>query len=101
MPYFFTPPTYTLKNVNAGPLLSRFQTTYAVSIVKRGSSFESVTHPDLTIFADPTVNIVYQGGHRYLVSDVEAGLLTSAGFAAGLSPLTGGYSDIYVDVFGD
>lgn len=76
--YSFTPPTYTLKNVNAGPLLSRFTTTFGYSVVKRGTAYESVTTPDLGTFSD--ADFVYQGGHKYDISDAEAALLIAAGY---------------------
>jgi hypothetical protein len=48
--------------------------------VKRGSTYESVTHPDQTIFQDPAVDVVYQGGHNYPITDAEAVLLLAAGY---------------------
>lgn len=84
MAYSFTPPTYTLRNVNAGPLLSMYQTTYAYSVVKRGSTYESVISPDQEVFA--AADFVYQGGHKYLISDAEAALLISAGYSPVLEP---------------
>ena len=92
MAYSFTPPTYTLKNVNAGPLLSRFTTTYAYSVVKRGSVYESVTTPALELFTE--ADFVYQGGHKYFISDGEAALLIAAGYAVTVH----GYTDIYTDL---
>ena len=50
MAYTFTPPTYMLKNVNAGPLLSRFKTVYAYSVVKRGAGYESGASPGLAVW---------------------------------------------------
>ena len=76
--YSFTPPTYTLKNVNAGPLLSRFKTVYAYSVVKRGAAYESVTSPALDVWDE--ADVVYQGGHVYPITDEEAALLTAAGY---------------------
>lgn len=90
--YSFTPPTYTLKNVNAGPLLSRFTTTFAYSVVKTGSTYESVTHPALEVFS--TADFVYQGGHQYTITDAEAALLIAAGYAVTVH----GYTDIYTDL---
>ena len=84
MAYSFTPPTYTLRNVNAGPLLSMYNTTYAYSVVKRGSTYESVISPDQEVFA--TADFVYQGGHKYLISDAEAALLIAAGYSPVLEP---------------
>lgn len=78
MAYTFTPPTYMLKNVNAGPLLSRFQTVYAFSVVKRGAAYESVTSPALDVWDD--ADFVYQGGHVYPITDEEAALLIAAGY---------------------
>lgn len=92
MAYTFTPPTYMLKNVNAGPLLSRFQTTFAYSVVKTGSTYESVTHPALEVFS--TADFVYQGGHNYSITDGEAALLIAAGYAV----TAHGYTDIYTDL---
>lgn len=77
---FFTPPTYTLKNVNAGPLLSRFTTTYAYSVVKRGATYENTISPSIEMFADPAIDVIYQGGHKYPISSAEAALLQAAGY---------------------
>lgn len=81
MPYTFTPPTYTLKPVNAGPLLSRYQFPQAYSVIKRGATYEQVITPSIEQFADPTVDLIYQGGHIYEVSDDEAALLIAAGYS--------------------
>lgn len=81
---YFTPPTYTLKNVNAGPLLSRFTTTYAYSVVKRGSTYESVVSPSIDMFSDPSIDVIYQGGHKHPVSSAEAALLNAAGYTTTL-----------------
>lgn len=80
MPYTFTPPGYELKPVHAGPLLSRFRFPYAYSVVKRGASYESVVTPGIDLFDDPTVDLIYQGGHLYPISDDEAALLIAAGY---------------------
>ena len=92
MAYTFTPPTYTLKNVNAGPLLSRFKTVYAYSVVKRGAAYESVTSPALDVWDE--ADVVYQGGHNYSITDGEAALLIAAGYAVTVH----GYTDIYTDL---
>jgi len=81
---YFTPPTYTLKNVNAGPLLSRFQTTYAYSVVKRGATYENVISPDISMFSDPSIDTIYQGGHKYPITSAEAALLNAAGYTTTL-----------------
>lgn len=80
MPYTFTPPTYELKPVLAGPLLSRYRFPYAYSVIKRGSSYESVVSPGIDLFSDPDVDFIYQGGHLYDVTDEEALLLIAAGY---------------------
>ena len=92
MAYTFPPPTYTLKNVNAGPLLSRFKTVYAYSVVKRGAAYESVTSPALDVWDE--ADVVYQGGHNYSITDGEAALLIAAGYAVTVH----GYTDIYTDL---
>lgn len=79
--YTFTPPTYELKPVHAGPLLSRYRFPYAYSVIKRGSSYESVVSPSVDLFEDPAVDFIYQGGHVYTVSDAEAALLIAAGYS--------------------
>ena len=80
MSYVFTPPTYELKPVNAGRLLSRYRWTYAYSVLKRGSSYESVISPSIDLFTDPSIDFIYQGGHVYPITDEEAALLIAAGY---------------------
>lgn len=80
MPYTFTPPTYELKPVLAGPLLSRYRFPYAYSVIKRGTSYEQVVSPGIDLFEDESVDFIYQGGHVYPITDEEAALLTAAGY---------------------
>lgn len=77
---FFVPPTYELKPVHAGPLLSRYRWTYGYSVIKRGASYENVVSPSVDQFYDPAIDFIYQGGHKYEVSDAEAALLQAAGY---------------------
>lgn len=80
MGYTFTPPTYELKPVNAGTLLSRYRMEKAYSVIKRGTVYESVVSPSIELFSDPTVDFIYQGGHIYDITDTEATLLQAAGY---------------------
>ena len=79
MPYTFTPPTYTLKPVNAGPLLSRYQFPQAYSVIKRGDSYETVITPSNEVWQE--ADFVYLGGHKYEITDEEAALLIAAGYS--------------------
>lgn len=81
MSWMFTPPTYERRPENAGPLVSRFRFPYAYSVVKRGASYETVISPSTDVFADPGVDIVYQGGHVYAITEQEAALLIAAGYS--------------------
>lgn len=81
MPYTFTPPTYELKPARGGRLLSRYRFPYAYSVIKRGSSYETVTTPGIDLFSDPDVDFIYQGGHLYPITDEEAALLIAAGYS--------------------
>jgi hypothetical protein len=49
-------------------------------VVKRGSSYESVVSPPIELFSDETVDLIYQGGHKYEISSAEAALLNAAGY---------------------
>lgn len=80
MGWVFTPPTYELKPVNAGPLLSRYRWNYAYSVLKRGSNYESVVSPSIEMFDDPSIDFIYQGGHVYPITAEEAALLIAAGY---------------------
>lgn len=86
MSYIFQPPGYELKPVNAGPLLSRYRFPYAYSVVKRGTSYESIISPSVESFYDPDIDFIYLGGHIYTVTDEEAALLTAAGYGDNLTP---------------
>ena len=79
MPYTFTPPTYTMKPVHGGRLLSRYQFPQSYSVVKRGSTYETVTSPSNEVWDD--ADFVYLGGHVYEISDAEAALLIAAGYS--------------------
>lgn len=80
MGWVFTPPGYELKPVRAGRLLSRYRFPYAYSVIKRGSSYESVVSPSIDQFSDPAIDFIYQGGHLYPITDEEAALLIAAGY---------------------
>lgn len=69
-----------MKPVRAGRLLSMYRFPYAYSVIKRGASYESVVAPEVALFFDPTVDVIYQGGHVYEVDDAEAALLIAAGY---------------------
>ena len=78
MSYTFTPPTYDLKPVHGGPLLSRYRMTTAYSVIKRGSEYETVITPEVETFFE--ADFVYIGGHEYQITDAEAALLIAAGY---------------------
>lgn len=80
MAYTFTPPTFELKPVNAGRLLSRYRWTYGYSVIKRGAEYQTVVNPSIDQFADPTIDFIYLGGHVYPITDEEAALLIAAGY---------------------
>lgn len=80
MGYVFTPPTYELKPVHAGPLLSRFRFPQAYSVIKRGATYETTVTPSIDQFADPDIDFIYQGGHVYPITNAEAALLIAAGY---------------------
>jgi hypothetical protein len=82
MPYYFTPPTYQLKNANAGPLLSRYYMDHGYAVVKRGSTYENIINPAQDLW--DTADAVYLGGHKHLVTDAEAALLNAAGYSTTL-----------------
>lgn len=80
MAFFFTPPEYSQRPVNAGPLVSRYHFQYAYSVIKRGAVYENVISPAAELFFDEAVDAIYQGGHVYEVSAGEAALLQAAGY---------------------
>ena len=85
MPYQFNTPTYELKPVRAGRLLSRFNFPYSFSVIKTGASYENVISPSVELFYDESIDFIYQGGRNHIVSDEEAALLTAAGYGDNLT----------------
>ena len=80
MGWVFETPTYELKPVRAGRLLSRFRFPYAYTVIKRGSSYENIVTPSIDQFYDETIDFIYQGGRVHHVTDQEAALLQAAGY---------------------
>ena len=76
--YQFHTPSYELKPVNGGRLLSRYRMNVGVSVVKYGATYETVYTPSIDTWN--TADEVYLGGRVYEVSNEEAALLTAAGF---------------------
>lgn len=76
--YQFHTPSYELKPVLGGRLLSRYRFNVGVSVVKYGSEYEMVYTPSIDTW--DTADEVYLGGRVYEISDEEAALLTAAGF---------------------
>lgn len=76
--YLFTTPSFEMKPVNGGRLLSRYRMKYGQSVVKYGSTYETVVTPSIDVWN--TADEVYLGGRVYEISDEEAALLTAAGF---------------------
>lgn len=85
MGYQFTPPTFELKPVHGGRLLSRYRFPYAYSVIKRGSVYEQTVSPSIDVFTEDGVDVVYQGGHIYDISAEEAALLTAAGYGPNIT----------------
>jgi hypothetical protein len=78
VPYVFTPPTYSERNVNGGRLLSWYSMTRSFSVVKEGGQYRNVIYVASELF--DTAEKVYQGGYRHVISDVEAADLIAAGY---------------------
>lgn len=76
--YQFHTPSYELKPVHGGRLLSRYRMNVGQSVVKYGSTYELVVSPSIDIWN--VADEVYLGGRVYEISDEEAALLTAAGF---------------------
>lgn len=84
MAYRFSPPTYRFKN-GSDSLFGRRWVDVGQTLLKFGTSYKLykyVSSEDLT-----AADVVYLGGHNYIVSDVEAAALTAAGYGAQLSPV--------------
>lgn len=87
MTYIFHPPTresgITELATNRDPVISRLFghfTTHieGLTVLKTGSSYETVVTP--TEEQQDSADIIYQGGHRYIVSEEEKDLLVAAGY---------------------
>lgn len=76
--YQFRTPSFEMKPVNGGRLLSRYRLNYGQSVVKYGSQYELVVTPSIDVWN--TADEVYLGGRVYEISNEEAALLTAAGF---------------------
>lgn len=80
MAWFFTPPQYDLKPVNTHRLLTFYNIPHAYTVLKRGSSYESIIAPPNEDWRDDTIDFIYMGGHLYEITAEEAALLTAAGY---------------------
>ena len=84
MPYLFRPPTVMEGPIGTGPLFYRYDQPRGVSLLVTGTSVVEQRFPDQDQMA--AADVVYLGGHEYLVDDAMAALLTSAGYGDGLEP---------------
>jgi hypothetical protein len=78
MPFTFTPPTYLAAQQGSGILFSRYKIPRGLSVIKRGSSYETTETPSVDVWLE--ADMVYQGGHIYEVTAEEAALLVAAGY---------------------
>ena len=85
MPYTFLPPTLTERPDTGVRLIDAFmKMKRGVSVLKSpGGVYTQATYPTTDDIRNAAV--FYQGGHVYTVSDAEAALLTSAGYATNLT----------------
>lgn len=85
MPYLFTPPSQPQGSVVGGRLFGRMRLSVGQTLLKKDGFY--------TLVYDPSgedvdaADIAYLGGHEYLVSDVEAADLRTAGYSANLKAI--------------
>lgn len=77
MPYLFKPTVRTQSQTVAGSMYYRYYE--GVSVLKSGSTYTEKSYPVQEDFDN--FDFVYQGGHKYVVSDTEAALLIAAGYS--------------------
>lgn len=95
MTYLLRPPTVDEGPVSTGPLFSRYSQPRGVSLlVTKGPPCTVVEqrYPDQDQME--AADVVYLGGHEYLITDAAAQCLIEAGYADCLE-----FTDVYVDTY--
>lgn len=82
MAYRFSPPTYRLKN-GTDSLFGRRWVDVGQTLLKTGLSYKLYKY--VSAEAIDAADIVYLGGHSYIVNDTEAAELIAAGYGAQLT----------------
>lgn len=99
MTYLLRPPIVMEGPMSTGPLFSRYMIPKGVSLLVTGTTVVEMRFPDQDQCA--AADVVYLGGHEYLIDDDAAQLLINAGYGSCLEPTDRyGYSDIYEDPYG-
>ena len=95
MSYTFLPPTYTERPQTGVRLIDAWlKVTRGISVLKSPAGvYTQATYP--TTDDIRAAAIFYQGGHVYTVSDAEAALLTTAGYATNLTLIATAATAVY------
>lgn len=86
MAWIFTPPTVAEvpPHLRRHPLFSRLKLDVGVTVIKQDGFYRQVRGPESADL--DTADVIYLGGHEYVVDDAEAAALTDAGYGANLHP---------------
>lgn len=90
MPYILTPPVVMEPAERAHRLFRRVPIPRGVSLLVTGTSVVESRWP--TIEQQEAADVVYMGGHEYVLTDADAQVLIDAGYGANLER-----ADVYVD----
>lgn len=94
MPYLFRPPVVWEGPLSLGPLFYRYDTPKGVSVLVTDGICQAVRFPSQDECA--AADVVYLGGHEYVVDNDAALVLAECGFGPNLEPWDG-YIDKYFD----
>ena len=80
MAYVFNPPTIDETPAGFGRLFWRYRIARADTLLVYGNAVSSIRTPGVDQYQ--AADYVYQGGHKYVLTNTEQTILTNAGYGA-------------------